>query len=94
MSFTLRKTCAFFLLVVVGVASSVSIQGQKRGATTGPSSSQSPYVIRSVPGIVIKSILTVGDSVNFKPDGVTPYRMVEFRMVSAHSTTGTGRLHY
>jgi hypothetical protein len=42
---------------------------------TGPSSSQSPYVVRSQPGVVVRSILTVGDSVNFKSDGVTPYRM-------------------
>jgi uncharacterized protein DUF839 len=46
------------------------------GADTGPSSSQSPYVLRSRPGIVTRSILTAGDSVNLKPDGVTPYRMV------------------
>jgi hypothetical protein len=45
------------------------------GAQTGPSSSQSPYVLRSQPGVVTKSILTVGDSVNDKPDG-SPYRMV------------------
>jgi hypothetical protein len=42
---------------------------------TGPSSSQSPYVVSAAPGVVTKSILTVGDSVNNKPDG-TPYRMV------------------
>lgn len=42
---------------------------------TSPSSSQSPYIVRSVPGVVTKAILTVGDSVNNKPDG-TPYRMV------------------
>ncbi len=46
------------------------------GAGTSPSSSGSPYVVRSQPGVVTKSILTVGDSVNLKPDGVTPYRMV------------------
>jgi hypothetical protein len=45
------------------------------GEQTGPSSSQSPYVLRAEPGVVTKSILTVGDSVNLKPDG-TPYRMV------------------
>jgi len=45
------------------------------GAQTGPSSSASPYVVRSQPGVVTTSILTVGDSVNTKPDG-TPYRMV------------------
>jgi hypothetical protein len=41
----------------------------------GPSSSESPYVVRAVPGVVTKSILTVGDSVNEKPDGA-PYRLV------------------
>jgi hypothetical protein len=46
------------------------------GAATGPSSSQSPYLVRSEPGVVTESILTVGDSVNLKPDGVTPYRFV------------------
>ena len=39
------------------------------GAATGPSSSQSPYVVRSQPGVVTKSILTVGDTVG-------GYRMV------------------
>lgn len=43
---------------------------------TGPSSTQSPYVVRSQPGVVTVSLLTVGDAVNFKADGVTPYRMV------------------
>jgi hypothetical protein len=33
-------------------------------AITGPSSSQSPYVLRVEPGVVTKSILTVGDGVN------------------------------
>jgi hypothetical protein len=46
------------------------------GGASGPSSSASPYLVRSQPGVVLKSILTVGDSVNAKPDGVTPYRMV------------------
>ena len=56
------------LITVIGVAYANSIQG--------PSSSQSPYIVRSVPGVVTKSIFTVGDSVNLKQDGVTPYRMV------------------
>jgi hypothetical protein len=42
---------------------------------TGPSSSQSPYLVRTRPGVVTMSVLTTGDAVNFKPDGVTPYRM-------------------
>lgn len=46
------------------------------GAQTGPSSSQPPYVLPSQDGVITKSILTVGDSVNLKPDGVTTYRMV------------------
>jgi len=28
------------------------------------------------PGVVTSSLITVGDSVNLKPDGITPYRMV------------------
>src|SRR5215217_4868070 len=43
---------------------------------TGPSSSQSPYVVGSNPSVIVKSILTTGDAVNYKPDGVTPYRLV------------------
>jgi hypothetical protein len=41
------------------------------GTSTGPSSSAAPYVVRAVPGVVTKSILTVGDA----PAGST-YRMV------------------
>ena len=45
------------------------------GTVTGPSSSQAPYLTPTAPGVVTKSVLTVGDSVNAKADG-TPYRMV------------------
>jgi hypothetical protein len=41
----------------------------------GPSSSQTPYVVPTHDGVRTKALLTVGDSVNAKPDG-TPYRMV------------------
>ncbi len=43
----------------------------------GPSSSQTPYVERAQKGsgVITRSILTVGDYVNLKPDN-TPYRMV------------------
>jgi hypothetical protein len=44
-------------------------------AISAPSSSESPYLVRSEPGVVTKSLLTVGDAVGTKPDG-TPYRMV------------------
>ena len=48
---------------------------------TGPSSSESPYVINVPNTVDIIALLTVGDSVNDKPvseesDLVTPYRMV------------------
>ena len=43
---------------------------------TGPTSSQSPYLVPTAPGVASVSLLTVGDAVNYKPDGVTPYRLV------------------
>jgi len=66
------------MLVLAGVVAlgAAALAIADPGEQTGPSSSQSPYVLRSQPGIVTRSILTVGDSVNMKPDGVTPYRMV------------------
>jgi hypothetical protein len=84
------------LATLDGVALAQSIQG--------PSSSQSPYVVRSIPGFVTQSILTVGDSVNNKPDGTTPYRMVgipdglgafdngdgTFTVLMNHELPGTG----
>lgn len=61
------------LLVLVLLISSVSLVFAN--AIQGGASSQPPYVVRAIPGVVTKSIFTVGDSVNNKPDG-TPYRMV------------------
>jgi hypothetical protein len=43
---------------------------------TGSSSSESPYLIPARNGVATASLFTVGDAVNYKPDGVTPYRMV------------------
>src|SRR5437762_2095452 len=68
-----RKLIRRSLMVVVALAIGGSIASAN--TITGPSSSQSPYIVRSQPGVVTKAILTVGDSVNAKPDG-TPYRMV------------------
>lgn len=42
---------------------------------TGLSSSQSPYLLGTQSNVDVVSLLTVGDSVNTKADGVTPYRM-------------------
>src|SRR5919197_678252 len=67
-SFSSVVLALIVVLVTVGVAFANSI--------TGPSSSQSPYIVQSQPGVVTKAVLTVGDSVNLKPDGLTPYRMV------------------
>lgn len=44
-------------------------------AQTGPSSSQPPYIVPLAAGVEVRSILTVGDWVNRRPDGA-PYRMV------------------
>jgi hypothetical protein len=35
-----------------------------------------PYLVPTVPGVEITPMMTVGESVNLKPDGVTPYRAV------------------
>src|SRR5262245_31743582 len=69
-----RKTVLSSLLVVILLFATAGTA--LANSITGPSSSQSPYIVRSQPGVVTKAILTVGDSVNLKPDGVTPYRMV------------------
>ncbi len=42
----------------------------------GVTSSQASYLLPSAPGVQVRALLTVGDSTNLKPDGVTPYRMV------------------
>ncbi len=76
MKLTRRTKLALGSGLVLGAAAVAAVAVAAPGAQTGPSSSESPYVLRSQPGVVTKSILTVGDSVNTKPDGVTPYRMV------------------
>ncbi|MCG3129230.1 MAG: hypothetical protein CHACPFDD_04148 [Phycisphaerae bacterium] len=68
----MKSTSACTCLVGVALFASGALFAQ----ITGPSSSQRPYVLPVAPGAVTVSILTVGDSVNYKPDGVTPYRMV------------------
>ena len=45
------------------------------GQVTGPSTATAPYVEPLTTNVTFTSILTTGDSVNLKPDGVTPYRM-------------------
>lgn len=43
---------------------------------TSDSSSQTPYLVPTRKNVLTRSILTVGDAVNYKTDGITPYRMV------------------
>jgi hypothetical protein len=59
--------CGVAILTSIGLTGPAA--SASPGAATGPSSSQSPYIVRSQPGVVTKSILTVGDTVG-------SYRMV------------------
>ncbi|MCW8132681.1 MAG: esterase-like activity of phytase family protein [Planctomycetota bacterium] len=34
-----------------------------------------PYLVPAAPGVLTQTVFTAGDSINAKPDGVTPYRM-------------------
>lgn len=71
---TFSRRTPLLALALAGAAVGTAIAG---GAVlvTGPSSSQSPFLVPSTLGVKVTSILCVGDSVNAKPDG-TPYRMV------------------
>src|SRR5919108_2001506 len=64
------------IILLILVLTLTTVRTALANSITGSSGSQSPYIIRSQPGVVVKAIFTVGDSVNFKPDGITPYRMV------------------
>ena len=66
------------LLVIAGLGGFAAIVAATAalaapGGSAGPSSSDDPYVVRTQPGVVLKSILTVGDAVP-KPGGGL-YRM-------------------
>jgi hypothetical protein len=55
--------------VVVGLVASAMLLATEPasavpGAEQGPSSSQSPYLVRTAPGVVTESIITTGDTVN------------------------------
>jgi hypothetical protein len=72
-------------------------------ASTGPSSSDAPYVVPSRPGVVTKSILTAGDSADGYrmagiPDGLGAYDNGDgtFTLLSNHElgrTAGVERDH-
>lgn len=65
-----KKLAAFISVAFVYTANcAVAVE------TRGISSSATPYLVAAASGVEITSLLTVGDTVNNKPDG-TPYRMV------------------
>ena len=59
----------------VSLALAVSCAASAQSLIVGPSSSATPYVRAPAggPAVDVVSILTVGDSVNMRADGVTPY---------------------
>jgi hypothetical protein len=71
---SIMKKC--FIKTMTALLAATTVTTAFGNAITGPSSSETPYLLRARPGVVTFSVFTVGDSVNFKPDGITPYRMV------------------
>ncbi len=70
---------ALYVPQTVAASATVSAPGAgstATGASTGSTSSRAPFLLPTATGATITSLLTVGDSVNTKPDGVAPYRMV------------------
>ena len=86
----------------LGLAAALSCAGTAF-ASTGPSSSDAPYVVPSRPGVVTKSVLTVGDSADGYrmvgvPDGLGAYDNGDgtFTLLSNHElrpTQGIERAH-
>jgi hypothetical protein len=64
------------LIAAAVIAAGTAAVAVAAATMTGPSSSQSPYLVPTQDGVTLESIFTAGDTVNLKPDGVTPYRMV------------------
>jgi hypothetical protein len=91
------------VLTVAVFVAGIAAAGAFANAITGPSSSQSPYIVRSQPGVVTKAILTVGDSVGgYKlvgiPDGLGAFDNGDgtFTLLMNHELrpgTGIARTH-
>jgi hypothetical protein len=87
--------------LVLGGTAAIAVAAP--GAEQGPSSSEPPYLVRTQPGIVTKSILTTGDSVDDYrmvgiPDGLGAYDNGDgtFTLLSNHeipSGEGVVRAH-
>ncbi len=61
--------------IVLLVSGALTALAAGAHAATGPSTAVAPY-LNGMNGWSFTSILTAGDSVNLKPNGVDPYRMV------------------
>ena len=90
----MRKKTLLAMLLTCSVVTAVAVAAG--GTITGPSSSVSPYVIPAKDGVVTKSILTVGDSVDGYrmvgiPDGLGAYesRPGTFTLLSNHEIANT-----
>jgi len=98
-----------FVAVAMAIGN-VAFAGTTSTGTRGPSTVDSAYIVPVANGVRAVSILTVGESVNLKPNG-TPYRLVgipdgmgafsnndgTFTLVVNHeirSTLGIARLHH
>ena len=68
----MRRSLSVLAVALGGTVATVALAVP--GGSTGPSSSESPYLVRSQPGVVLKSILTVGDAV--PTDGGGSYKLV------------------
>jgi hypothetical protein len=87
----------------LGASLATSVAGATPGGSAGPSSSKDPFVVRSQPGVVFKSILTTGDSVGSYrmvgiPDGLGAFDNSDgtFTVLMNHelpSSTGVARAH-
>ena len=63
-------------LAFLAFAAALPIVALAKPEQTADSSSQSPYLVPTRKNVLTRAIITVGDAVNYKADGVTPYRMV------------------
>jgi uncharacterized protein DUF839 len=91
-----RKMLLTLALGGLALGTTAAIALAAPGTETGPSSSQAPYLVRTQPGIVTKSILTTGDSVGGYrmvgiPDGLGAYDNGDgtFTLLSNHELTSS-----
>ncbi len=70
MKFNLKKAagCLGFWASLAAFSTSAQV--------TGPSTGVVPYIEAMTTNVAFTSVFTAGDTVNLKPDGVTPYRFV------------------